>query len=173
MKKRNIRKLKEKGWSEEDIRKTEEIIERRRREDKSRTFISMNRVLYWSAIVVIVLGNFIISIFLIPFLLVLKKLSLDIIIVTIAFAFGLLFNLLITDIEHVEKKHHLFALIMIPLIALINFVIMVNVANSLGKAMNLSFVRENPYFISLLYIVAFILPYLYTLIIKKEYKEWK
>ena len=173
MKKRSVRRLKEKGWSEEDIRKTEEIIERRRREDKSRTYISMNRVLYWSAIVVIVLGNFVISMFLIPFLLVLKKITLDIIIITIAFAFGLLFNLLVTDIEHVEKKHHLFAAIMIPLIALINFVMMVNVANSLGNAMNLPVTRQNPYFISLIYVVAFVLPYLYTLIIKKEYKEWK
>jgi len=173
MKKKEIRRLKEKGWPEEDIKKAADIIERRRREDKSRTYTSMNRVIYWSAIVVIVLGNFIISMFLIPFLLVLKKLSLDIVIVTIAFAFGLLFNLLVTDIEHVERKHHLFAVIMIPLIALINFIIMVNVADSLAEAMNLSVVRENPYFISALYVGAFILPYLYTLIIKKEYKEWK
>jgi hypothetical protein len=173
MKKGSVRRLKEKGWAEEDIGKAEAIIEKRRREDKSRTYISMNRVLYWSAIVVIVLGNFIISMFLIPFLLVLKRFSLDIIIVAIAFAFGLLFNLLITDIEHVEKKHHLFALIIIPLIALINFVMMVNISNALGESMNLPISRQNPYFISLLYVIAFVLPYLYTLIIKKEYKEWR
>ena len=173
MKKRSVRRLKEKGWPEEDIKKTEEIIERRRREDKSRTYVSMNRMLYWSALIVIVLGNFAISMFLIPFLLVLKKIGLDIIIVTIAFAFGLLFNLLVMDIEHVEKKHHLFAVIMIPIIALVNFIIMVNVANSLGEAMNLPITRQNPYFISLIYVIAFVLPYLYSLIIKKEYKEWK
>ena len=165
--------MKERGWSEEDIRKTEGIIEKRKREDKSRTLPSMNRVLYWSAVIVIVLGNFIISMFLIPFLLVLKRLSLDIIIVTIAFAFGLLFNLLILDIEHMERKHHLITLIIVPFIALINFIVMVNIANSLGEAMNLPFTRENPYFIGLIYVAAFVLPFLYTLIIKKEYKNLK
>ena len=55
MKNKTVRRLKERGWSEEDIRKTEGIIEKRKREDKSRTLPSMNRVLYWSAIVVIVL----------------------------------------------------------------------------------------------------------------------
>jgi len=171
MKKRSIRRLKEKGWSEEDIRTAETIIEKRRREDKSRTYISMNRVIYWSAIVVIVLGNFAISMFLIPFLLVLKKIGLDIIIVTIAFAFGLLFNLLVTDIEHIEKKHHIMTLIIIPTIAFINFIMMVNIADSLAESLQLTIVRENPYLISIIYVVAFLLPYLYSLIIKKEYKQ--
>ena len=173
MKKKSIRRLKERGWSEDDIKKAEEIIEKRTREDKSRTLPSMSRVLYWSAVVVIILGNFIISMFLIPFLLVLKKFILDLIIVTIAFAFGLLFNLLILDIEHMEKKHHLITLIIIPVVAFANFVLMVNIANSLGKAMNLPLARKNPYFIGLIYVAAFVIPYLYSLIVKKEYKELK
>jgi len=170
MKKNVVRRLKERGWSEEDIKKTEEIIQKRYREDKSRSTPSMNRVLYWSAVVVIVLGNFIISMFLIPFLLVLRKLTLDIIIITIAFAFGLLFNLLVTDIEHIEKKHHIIILIIVPFIALINFIVMVNIADSLAATLKLPIARENPYFISIIYVAAFILPYLYNLIVKKAYK---
>jgi hypothetical protein len=170
MKKTTVRRLKERGWSEEDLKRTEELIQKRNREDKSRSMPSMNRILYWSAVVVIVLGNFIISMFLIPFLLVLKKLSLDIIIVTIAFAFGLLFNLLVTDIEHIEKKHHVIILILVPFIALINFIVMVNVADALAATLKLPIARENPYFIALIYVAAFILPYLYSLIVKKTYK---
>ncbi|MBW2966195.1 hypothetical protein KY342_03775 [Candidatus Woesearchaeota archaeon] len=170
MKKKTVRRLKERGWSEEEIKKTEEIIKKRYREDKSRSLPSMNRVLYWSAIVVIILGNFIISMFLIPFLLILKKFSLDIIIITIGFAFGLLFNLLVIDIEHIEKKHHFITLLIIPIIAFINFIVMVNIANSLANVLNLAVARQNPYFISLLYVSAFVLPYLYSLIVKKAYK---
>ncbi len=164
MRKKTIEGLREKGWSEEDIKEAEEVISKRKREDKSRTGVFMNKVLYWSAIIVIILGNFIISMFLIPFLLVLKKISLDIIIVTIAFAFGLLFNLLVTDIEHMEKKHHIFTLVIVPAIALINFIMMVNISNSIAETINLPITRQNPYFIGVIYVVAFILPYVYTLI---------
>ena len=164
MRKKTIESLREKGWSAEDIKEAEEIIAKRKREDKSRTGLFMNKILYWSAIIVIVLGNFIISMFLMPFLLVLKKFSLDVIIVAIAFAFGLLFNLLVTDIEHLEKKHYIAAIVVVPSIALINFIMMVNIANSIAQTINLPIARQNPYFISVLYVVAFILPYVYTLI---------
>jgi hypothetical protein len=164
MREKTLERLREKGWSKEDIKEAEEVVAKRKREDKSRTGTFMNKVLYWSAIIVIILGNFIISMFLIPFLLVLKKVSLDIIIVTIAFAFGLLFNLLVTDIEHLEKKHHIFALVVVPVIALINFIMMVNISNSIAETINLPITRQNPYFIGVIYVAAFILPYVVTLI---------
>ena len=68
------------------------------------------------------------------------------------------------DIEHMERKHHFVALIVVPAIALINFIMMVNIANSIAKTINLPITRQNPYFIGVIYVIAFILPYVYTLI---------
>ena len=78
MKNKQIQKLKQKGWSEKDIMRTEEIINARHKFDKSRTVVHMSRIIYWTALLVIVIGNFVISMVLIPFLLVLNKFSLDI-----------------------------------------------------------------------------------------------
>ena len=120
MKEDTIKHLKRKGWSHEDISKAETIIAARRETDKSRTIGHANRVLYWTVIFVIILGNFMISLGLIPVLLALNRLTADIVVVVIGFAFGLLFNLLVTDIEFIIRKHHLMALIIIPLVAFIN-----------------------------------------------------
>ncbi len=84
-----IKKLKAKGWTSEDINKTFKIIEQA---EKAEPRHFMNQVVYWAALIVIVICNLFISVTLILFLLALNKLALYAIIATIAFAFGLLFN---------------------------------------------------------------------------------
>ena len=131
MKKETIRLLKQKGWSEEDVKKAEKIIESRRMIDKSRTHVYSNRVIYWTIIAVMVLCNFIISLLFVPFLLVLNRLAMNVIIVIIGFAFGSLFTLLILDVEYVSKTQHFIGGIIIPVLALINISLMTNITNSL------------------------------------------
>ena len=57
MRKKTIEGLREKGWSEQDIKEAEEVIAKRKREDKSRTGVFMNKVLYWSRAFLMVAGN--------------------------------------------------------------------------------------------------------------------
>jgi hypothetical protein len=168
MKKETIKQLKRKGWSPEDISGAEKIIESRTLKDKSRTSVYSNRVLFWTVIVVIIFGNFIISLMLIPFLLVLNKIAMDVVVVVIGFVFGALFNLLVLDVEQVSKKHHLIAGIAIPVLALINIGVMVKVANAMNDVLRVSTVREDPITISILYVVAFIIPYLWSVFVKKR-----
>lgn len=162
MKKEVIRKLKKKGWSEEDILKAHSIIEARKRLDKSRTLPYMNRTLYWMAFFVIIIGNFLVSLILIPILLVINKFGLDLIILFLGLALGLLFNLLITDIEYVDVRHHIIIGVIIPAIAIINFFFIVHVTNWLNSILKISIVRPAPYTVTLLYVAAFLAPYIIT-----------
>jgi hypothetical protein len=107
---------------------------------------------------------------LIPFLLVLSRGYVDVIIVIIGFSFGLFFNLILRDIEHISKAYHAIAGFGIPAIALLNFFVMTTMANAINNVLKLSIVREDPFTIAAVYTVAFILPYFWTFWIKKKYK---
>jgi len=170
MKKEAVKLLKKKGWSEEDIKQAESIIYKRRLHDKSKSIDQSNKVLYWSAFVLIIIGNFIISVALIPFLLVLNRGSLDLIIIAIGFSFGLFFNLILRDIEYISNINHLITGFGIPLIALLNFYVMTSMANALNNVFQFSQIRENPFSVAAVYTIAFILPYFWTFWIKKKYK---
>ena len=168
MKKETIKRLKRKGWSEEDIRKTQKIIEERMLHDKSRSLIFSNKVVFWAVIFVIILGNFIISMLFIPFLLLLNKIALDITIIVIGLAFGALFNLVVVDIRYIEKKHHLIAGLTIPVLAFINLSFMVKATNALNEVLRLSTARENPITISIIYVIAFMIPFLWSVFVSRK-----
>lgn len=169
MKKQTIYNLRKKGWKEEEINDAKQIMDESRIKDKSRSSHNSNMVLYWSIIFLAIISNMVISIILIPFLLVINKLALDVIIIVIGFAFGSLFNLVITDIQYVSRKHHIIAGITIPVLALINISTIVKVANAINEVLRLNVIRDNPYTISILYVIAFMLPYLWTLFVKKKW----
>ena len=124
-----------------------------------------NMVTYWTGLVVITTCNLFAGMFLIPFLLILPQWPMYLLVVSIALVFGLLFNLIIRDID-IEKHHHILAVTFIPIITIINLFLMTAVANKLDVILNLS-VEHSPYVISLLYAVVFLLPYAFGMKIKK------
>ncbi len=149
-----------KKWSEKELSRAKDIIESRHLKDKSRSLVHMNRVIYWTVLIVIVIGNFIVSMALIPFLLLMDTITLNIVIILIGLAMGLLFNLLINDIEHVDEKHHYIAAVLLPGLAIINFLLMMEISEYIGSRLELPVVRESALLIGLLYAAAFLLPYL-------------
>ena len=151
--------LRKKGWSNEEIEKTIDIMDSEEKQQKHvQMKKDMNKVIYWTVLLVLTIGNFLISIIMIPFLLLLETYQVEVIVITIGLVFGLLFNLIIRDIEHIEPKHHLGAAVFIPALAIINIFVMVSVANSFSARLSLE-TSKNPVVVSLFYIGAFILPY--------------
>ena len=163
---RDIKKrLEEKGWSKRDINKTLKILEKAKKNPKIKI---LDKSVYWISLLVAIIGNIIISISLIPFLLALRSFQLYLIIITMGIAFGLLFELLIRTIEHLETKHHLFLSIIIPIIAVINIIAIVLFSNRLEEAINIQN-PHNPVLIGVVYAVAFMLPYsIYQLFLKNK-----
>ena len=169
MRKETLEKLKKKGWTDKQIQKTQDIIDARLMKDKSRTLVYSQQTVFWTIIFLMVLGNFIISMLLIPLLLIKNILALDGLIILIGLGFGALFNLVIIDIRYIKKKYHLLAAFVIPLIAIINITYMVRAANALNSLFGIP-LRDNPTTIALLYIIAFILPFLWSIFISRRYK---
>lgn len=152
-------RLKEKGWTDEDINKAIKIIESAK-EKKSKTIRIIDSIIYWVVLLVTIVGNLILSIILIPFLLALSHIQLYLIIIIIAVTFGFLFDLLIRDIENLEQKHYIIAGIFIPSIAIIDVYFMVRFANYLMRIMRLSNIQQSPLIVGFVYTIAFITPYL-------------
>jgi len=110
-----------------------------------------------------------IAISLIPFLLTLNEILLYLVIVIMGLAFGLFFEIIIRDIENLEKKKHIIISILIPSIALISFFVITIVANNLKTLLGITTIAHEPLLVGTTYAVAFILPYsVYQLILKKK-----
>ncbi|MEK6809408.1 MAG: hypothetical protein AABY40_01920 [Nanoarchaeota archaeon] len=147
--------LRRKGWSEEDLYKAEAILDRATKQD-----VFFSKIVFWSALVVIVFANLLISIILIPFLITLYDLILYAIVAVLGLAVGFLYNFLITDIGLLEKKHHRAASIIIPIIAVGNMAAMVLTANRFIENIPINNQPHNPWMVAAVFAAAFILPYI-------------
>jgi len=154
MKEQKRSDLREKGWNENEIKKAENILEK---EEKHDTHFS--KIVFWSALVVIIFANLLVSLILIPFLIVLNKWLLYTTIIILASTVGFLYNFLITDIGHLARKHHLIAAIIIPILALANMLTMVFVSNRFIRELKIDNVQHNIWITAIVFAVAFILPY--------------
>ena len=154
MKQKQKLKLTEKGWNEEEIIHAEEVLDRAEKQD-----VHFSKIVFWSALIVTIFGNFIVSLILIPFLIVLNKWVLYSVVILLAGSIGFLYKLLITDIGHLEKKHHIAASIVIPLIAIANVVGMVLVSNRFISDLKVENVQHNPIIVAVVFAVVLILPY--------------
>jgi|WetSurMetagenome_2_1015567.scaffolds.fasta_scaffold387815_2 hypothetical protein len=115
-------------------------------------------ILYWSTILFLTLMNFIVAIILVPFFLATPTLQLYLTIAIFGLLFGQLFNVLITRIEYLERHHHLFASIFIPLIAIVALLAVLSLSRSLASVLGVQ-ITQNPRITILVYIASFILPY--------------
>jgi hypothetical protein len=148
----------EKGWKSKHINHAVRTIEKAKANRHPKIKI-LDSSVYWISLFVAIIGNLIISISLIPVLLVLSKLPLYLILTTIGISFGLLFEILIRTIEHLQTKHHLFLGTIIPIIAIINIIVIVIFSNNFEKTIDIQN-PHNPFLIGIVYAAAFILPYL-------------
>lgn len=147
------KRLKEKGWSDKEIRKAERILKKEERHD-----VYYGKVVFWSALIVIIFANLLVSLILIPFLIVLNQVVLYSLVAVLAATIGFLYNFLITDIGHLKSKHHIIASIIIPILALINFFVMVFVSNQFILELQINNQPHNPWIMGIVFAVAFILP---------------
>ena len=153
----NKKKLKQKGWHPQEIQHAESIMEKKFPHD-----VHFSKIVFYSALVVIVFANILVSLVLIPFLIALNKWALFALVIIFGGTIGFLYNFLITDIGHLQKKHHLTAAIIIPIIALANLVVMIMFSNKFIAELKINLPPHNPWITAGLFAVAFILPYLFS-----------
>ena len=117
----------------------------------------LDTLIYWGALGLAVVGNFILSIAFIPVFLVFDDLSLVIAVAIIAAAFGFLLDIVLREIEHLRHRAIIIPELFIPALALINIYVITNLAN--GFATSLQLQTHNPWVVSIMYVCAFVLPH--------------
>ncbi|MFH1591386.1 MAG: hypothetical protein ABIC95_05670 [archaeon] len=117
-----------------------------------------SRILYWMTLLVMTLCNLVVAIILIPILLAVRGIFVIVVVGSLGLVFGMIFNHLIRDIEHLEKKHHFFAGVFLPAISIIDLFVTVSVANRFAALINID-IQQEPFFITLVFVAAFMLPY--------------
>jgi len=170
-----IADLRQKGWTQDDIYKAMSIIKQGEKK-KSKKLIFLDSIVYWLILGVALIGNFLIAIIMIPFLLTMQGFSLFFVVSVIGFAFGALFDILIRDIEELEKKDVIIDGIFLPLLAFITVVLMVNFSNFIQETLGLMAFTHNPIGVGIVYSIAFVLPYtIKTAILYKQGRSdfWK
>jgi len=126
---------------------------------------SLSKVVYWSGLVVGVVGNLVISTIMVPFFVFLDSRLVYLILCLIGFIFGSLFGILLYDLRYLDVKHHVVASIFIPFMALLNIYVMFSLINYLHRVVfdsnvlsSLNIQTHNPLLMGLLYVVCFMLP---------------
>lgn len=155
----SLEKFRAKGWSPAEIEKTRRILARGA-EDKPPVFQFFDKLAYWIAMMLAIVGNLILSVVLVPFLVIMSSVPLYLTLVLLGFAFGALFNILIQTIERLQKETYIVAGMFIPSVALVNVYVMTYLANKLIPLLQLNTPLHSPVIVSVIYVFAFTSPYL-------------
>lgn len=163
-----VDRLEKGGWGRKDIIRAVESIKNAKK-DKTRDTLFIEKRIFWILLVIIIVSNFAVSVALLPLLVALKGMLLYAAIIILGMIFGLLFELVIRSMEHLERQHHLFLAFLIPIVALVNVFIMSNISNNLAQMLGLENVH-NSLVVSIIYAASFVLPYIvYRFVLKIEY----
>lgn len=154
-------KLSNKGWNKREIEKTVATLQQAHKK-KTNWILWLDELLIWLSIIIAIIGNFVLSVILVPFLLIMTGITLYVTIMILAIAFGIIFTLLLRAVERMEIQRHILTGVFIPVIGLINIYIIARLSNQLITQLQLKTAEHNPALVSMVYIFAFLLPYLLT-----------
>ncbi|MEM3690342.1 MAG: hypothetical protein QXZ40_01265 [Candidatus Micrarchaeia archaeon] len=147
-----IEKLRRKGWSNRDIVETIKIMEEADAERKKKS-----GWLYWVALVLMIVGMLVVSIVLIPLILTLNMLAVYSIMVVVAYSFGTMFSVVLSDLESIEGKK-IITPIFIPAIGVVNMYYVIKATEVLAAGKQI----PNPLVISIVYALLFTAPYAFS-----------
>ena len=162
-----IHRLQKKGWTKKEISRVVSIIkEEHKKKELSTRYIDK---VYWALLLVILAANFALSIALVPILMFLSGFILYAIIILVGTIFGLLFELIIRSIEHLEEHHHFVLALLIPVIALANSYAMTKYANNLMTSVGIQNTHDL-FAVAFVYSISFVLPYfIFRFVLEIEY----
>lgn len=155
----NDSRLAQKGWSRAELNNAVDIMAHAE-ESKSASMHFVEKLAFWVTLLVAIIGNFIISVIMVPFLLLLSGVGLYFTIFIIGVTFGILFNVIIHYIEDLGEGQHIIAGAFIPALALINIYLITHFSNKLEVLLLLQTPAHSPLTVSVTYVIAFVLPFI-------------
>ncbi len=148
-----------KGWTSADVKKTRDILAHAE-EAKSTSMRFLEQTSFWVALLIAIIGNFVISVVMVPFLLLLQGVTLYLAVFVIGVTFGTLINVVVGYIEKLKAGQHIIAGAFIPALALINVYIITHFSNNLEILLQLKTPPHSPLLVSVVYVTSFVIPYL-------------
>lgn len=145
--------LTSKGWKDTEIKHAQDVLNQEKAHD---AFFS--KIVFYSALVIIIFANVFVSFAILFLSIVISSWFLYIITGVLALTIGFLYNFLITDIGHLEKKHHLFATILLPILAFANILLIGFVSNTIIADLGISTGEHNTWFLGVTFAVLFLVP---------------
>ena len=159
------KKLTQKNWEHADITKTLQALKQASKQQQA----SLRHAMILVSLLVMGVGNLLVSVLLVPLLLGLQGWFLFGIIVLLGIIMGTLFEILTRSIESLESEHHLLFSMIMPILALASVLFMSVFANDVAFSFGIRNVH-NPFVVAFLYAIAFLAPYAYAkFILKKHY----
>lgn len=153
-----LRKLREKGWSDEELEYALHILSQSQ-DKKTRIHKIIDKIIPWFLFTTIFIGNLLIIFTTVPLLVFMPNLVLYGILSMLGFCFGFLFEIVIRDLKHILLIHHRFVMhILLPFIAIVGGGIVLYISNSIIP--HLAVFNRHPFVLAGVYIFSFILPFI-------------
>jgi len=138
---------------------TRKRLLRHRKEHKDNMTKKLDQMVYWTSLLLLAFFNIAACFFLIPLFVILSGNVLYILVGLFGLIFGILFNLLILGIEHLERRHSVIAGIFIPCLAILDIVIILGIIKRVGS------IVVNSSVLIMIFITAFVLPYMISVLL--------
>jgi len=146
-----------KEWTPELAVRTEDILAKAEK-SKPGWIVGVDSALYWVLLLLAIIANFVISVVLVPFLLILEGWSLYFSLFFIGASFGLFFSFILHSLEQLQKEQHIIASVFIPCVALINVGIFAVLSNKLIVLLKLATPPHNAILVGAVYVFGYVLP---------------
>jgi hypothetical protein len=112
-------------------------------------------------LLLLTIATFFITIILVPIMVFFSQVQTLIAAAIIGLFFGFIISHIITDLEHLEQKHHIFLGIFIPIVAVLNIFLMESLSSRAAAILKIT-IQQDPYVISIVYLIALMMPYLFN-----------
>ncbi|MFW6450133.1 MAG: hypothetical protein ACOCZ6_03695 [Nanoarchaeota archaeon] len=153
--------MKKKGWSDKELKNLEKIL----KQDTKRDYLMkkhLNNLHFWTNVLVILLLNFA-GIFIIsPVFLFMNSVWIHVFTGIFGLCLGAIINYLALSTSHLELKHHLITIFLVPVIVLADVFVFKDFIGFLSRTFNV--VPElNSVSIVIVFMTGLLLPYLFSL----------
>ncbi len=147
-------------WTEVEKQIGLKIVRDAERE-KSRGLRLLDEFTYWLFLFLIVIGNVIVAIMLIPFLVIMVSWQVYLAVVVVGVLFGALLLYLLHALSGLHHESRIYWWLFIPVLAIINISVTARLSNAFAVAINVPSGVHNPWLVGVTYVVFFMLPYVW------------
>jgi ABC-type multidrug transport system permease subunit len=155
-----------KGWSTKEIAHASQIIE----EAENRKHIGikfLDKSIYVALIFLLLVTSIICSIFLVPFILVIKSYFIILIVSLLGFAFGVIFSILLVDTERLVNKKSKKLLWTLIISGVFNAALIIEFSTRFSIQTSIS-LTQSPYLIGGMYLFSYLTPHIVFMIQNKN-----